>query len=66
MREKADLGLGFARSGFLAGPPNGRSTELTLDLFVPGAPTVPLDTSTPLDDYPAKPCGARPWMSASG
>jgi hypothetical protein len=27
---------------------------------------VPLDTSTPLDDYPAKPCGARPWMSAGG
>jgi hypothetical protein len=27
-----------------------------------GAPTVPLDTMPRLNDYPAKPCGARPWM----
>jgi hypothetical protein len=31
-----------------------------------GAPTVPLDSSHQLDDYPTQPCGARRWMQACG
>jgi hypothetical protein len=49
--------LGFRRKRrFLARLPNGRHRSDARSLRS-GAPTVPLDTSTPLDNYPSKPCG---------